>query len=176
MAPGPCWRTCFPKADIPVLQLSVHAAAPLHYHLDLGARLAPLRDRGIFVVASGNVVHNLRRIDWSYGHRWFDWGERFDAHVREVMTTRPAALADVQSHPNHALAVPTPEHFLPLAYLAGLCSAAGEPAQPFAEGCTLGSLSMTSYVLGMQPPPVRASSGSDAASMPASTPPEQTNI
>jgi 4,5-DOPA dioxygenase extradiol len=166
----------FPRADIPVLQLSLHAAAPFEYHLDLAARLAPLRDQGIFIIGSGNVVHNLRRIDWSYGDRGFDWGERFDAHVREVMTTRPAALAEVLRHPDHALAVPTPEHFLPLAYLAGLCAAAGEPAQPFAQGCTLGSLSMTSYLLGMVPPPARDQGGGDANAMPASTPPEQTNI
>ncbi|HSW17897.1 MAG TPA: 4,5-DOPA dioxygenase extradiol [Ramlibacter sp.] len=166
----------FPKADIPVVQLSIHAEAPFDYHMDLAARLAPLRDRGVFIIASGNVVHNLRRIAWSHGDRGFDWSERFDAHVRDVMTTRPAALADVQGHPDYALAVPTPEHFLPLAYLAGLCAAAGEPAQVFTPGCTLGSLSMTSYLLGMQPPAARTASGSDAASMPADTPPEQTNI
>jgi 4,5-DOPA dioxygenase extradiol len=165
----------FPRADVPVLQLSIHAAAPLAYHLDLGARLAPLRDRGVFIVGSGNVVHNLRRIDWSHGDRGFDWGERFDAHVREAMTTRPAALADIQRHPDHDLAVPTPEHFLPLAYLAGLCAAAGETARPFAQGCTLGSLSMTSYLLGMEPPASTAGTGSPAG-LPTGTPPEQTNI
>jgi 4,5-DOPA dioxygenase extradiol len=166
----------FPRHDIPVLQLSIHAAAPLDYHLDLGARLDPLRDRGVFIIGSGNVVHNLRRIDWSLGDRGFDWGERFDAHVREVMTTRPAALADVERHADYALAVPTTEHFLPLAYLAGLCTAAGEPARPFAQGCTLGSLSMTSYLLGMQPPADGTGDAADANAMPAGTPPEQTNI
>jgi 4,5-DOPA dioxygenase extradiol len=166
----------FPRADVPVLQLSLHAAAPIDYHLDLAARLAPLRDRGVFIVGSGNVVHNLRRIDWSYGDRGFDWGERFDAHVREVMTNEPAALAGVQRHPDYALAVPTPEHFLPLAYLAGLCVAAGEPARPFAQGCALGSLSMTSYLLGAAPPRGRTSDGDGANRMPEDTPPEQTNI
>jgi 4,5-DOPA dioxygenase extradiol len=124
---------------------------------------------------SGNVVHNLRRIDWSYGDRGFDWSERFDAHVRSVMTSDPAALADVEKHPDYRLAVPTAEHFLPLAYLAGLCTAAGEVAQPFAEGRTLGSLSMTSYLLGMQPP-VMAARTDDVQSMPPRVPPEQTNI
>ena len=165
----------FPRADVPVVQLSIHAAAPFDYHLDLAARLAPLRDRGVLIVASGNVVHNLRRVDWARGDKGFDWGERFDAHVRDVMSTQPGTLAQVQQHPDYSLAVPTPEHFLPLAYIAGLCAAAGETAQPFAEGCTLGSLSMTSYVLGMRPPEERASGGSDAASMPTDTAPEQTN-
>jgi 4,5-DOPA dioxygenase extradiol len=165
----------FPRADVPVLQLSIHAAASFAYHLDLAAKLAPLRDRGVFIVGSGNVVHNLRRIDGSRGDQGFDWAERFDAQVREIMTTRPARLAEVTSHPDYPLAVPTPEHFLPLAYLAGLCSAAGETAQPFAEGRTLGSLSMTSYLLGATPPSDRTSSTALADALPAGTPPEQTN-
>ena len=164
----------FPAADVPVLQLSIHAAAPLSYHLDLGARLAPLRRKGVFILGSGNVVHNLRRVDGSYGNRGFDWAERFDAHVRDTMTSRPAGLIDVARHPDHALAVPTQEHFLPLAYIAGLCSAADETALPFAEGRALGSLSMTSYLLGM-PVPASASDGEDAQSLPSRTPPEQTN-
>ena len=164
----------FPAADIPVLQLSIHAGAPLAYHVDLGARLAPLRDRGVLIIGSGNVVHNLRRVDWSYGDRGFDWAERFDARVREVMTTNPGALADVQRDPDHALAVPTAEHFLPLAYVAGLCTAAGETAQPFAEGRTLGSLSMTSYLVGMAMP-ATGGSGDAAQSLPREVPPEQTN-
>jgi len=165
----------FPAADIPVVQLSIHAAAPLSYHLDVGARLAPLRERGIFILGSGNVVHNLRRIDWAYGDRGFDWAERFDADVRELMTSRPGALESVQRHPDYALAVPTPDHFLPLAYLAGLCQAAGETAQPFAEGRTLGSLSMTSYVLGMSAMPLSDLRGLQAQSLPGDVPPEQTN-
>jgi 4,5-DOPA dioxygenase extradiol len=164
----------FPAADVPVLQLSIHAGAPLAYHLDLGARLAPLRERGVLIIGSGNVVHNLRRVDWSYGERGFDWADRFDARVREVMTTDPGALADVQRHPDHALAVPTAEHFLPLAYVAGLCSAAGTTAEPFAEGRTLGSLSMTSYLVGMTPP-IADASGDAAQRLPRDVPPEQTN-
>jgi 4,5-DOPA dioxygenase extradiol len=164
----------FPAADVPVLQLSIHAGAPLQYHIDLGARLAPLREVGVFIVGSGNVVHNLRRVDWSYGDRGFEWADRFDARVREVMTTNPGALADVERHPDHALAVPTAEHFLPLGYVAGLCEAAGETAQPFAEGRTLGSLSMTSYLVGMAPP-ADETSGEGAQSLPRDVPPEQTN-
>lgn len=164
----------FPAADIPVLQLSIHAGAPLAYHVDLGARLAPLRDRGVLVVGSGNVVHNLRRLDRNYGDRGFDWADRFDAHVRKVMTSRPGDLAEVTSDPDCELAVPTPEHFLPLAYIAGMCAAAGETPHAFCDGRTLGSLSMTSYLLGMQPP-ARDGQGEDTQSLPTRVPPEQTN-
>jgi 4,5-DOPA dioxygenase extradiol len=164
----------FPEADVPVLQLSIHSAAPLAYHIDLGRRLAPLRERGVFILGSGNVVHNLRRVDWAYGDSGFDWAERFDADVRELMTSRPAALEDTQRHADYRLAVPTPEHFLPIAYIAGLCDAAGETARPFAEGRTLGSLSMTSYLAGMEVPRAGAD-GDQVQSFPADVPPEQTN-
>jgi 4,5-DOPA dioxygenase extradiol len=166
----------FPAADVPVLQLAIHSGENLGYHLDLGARLAPLRARGVFILGSGNVVHNLRRIDFSRANAAEDWGERFDRAVKEVMTTDPAALARVEQHPDHALAVPTPEHFLPLAYLAGLCHAAGEPAATFIEGGTFGSLTMTSYVLGAASSKA-AASGAPAASLPdpRSVPPDQTN-
>ncbi len=166
----------FPRADIPVVQLSVHAGAPLGYHMDVGTRLAPLRDRGIFIIASGNVVHNLRRIDWSIGNTGFAWAERFDAHVHEIMTTRSADLSAVERHADFDAAVPTPEHFFPVAYLAGLCVAAGEAATPFAEGCTLGSLSMTSYLLGLPAPPARRGGASGGPSIATDTPPEQTNM
>ncbi|MCM2253140.1 MAG: 4,5-DOPA dioxygenase extradiol [Ramlibacter sp.] len=165
----------FPRADVPVLQLSVHSGEPLDYHIDLGARLAPLRDRGIFIVGSGNVVHNLRRIDFGRPDFAFDWGQRFDAEVRAVMTTDPAALARVQSHPDYALSVPTPEHFLPLAYLCGLCREAKEAATPFAEGGTMGSITMTGYLLGAGVSPTAAGAGAAALPDPRQVPPDQTN-
>lgn len=137
----------FPQADVPVLQLSVHGSQDARYHLDLGARLAPLRERGVMIVASGNVVHNLRRIDWQRPEAAFDWAVRFDEAVREVMTTEPARVVDLASHPDYPLAVPTPEHFLPLLYIAGLAHAAGKPATILTAGYDMGSLSMTSYGL-----------------------------
>ncbi|HET8747033.1 MAG TPA: 4,5-DOPA dioxygenase extradiol, partial [Ramlibacter sp.] len=82
----------FPAADIPVLQLAIHSGESLEYHVDLGARLAPLRERGIFIVGSGNVVHNLRRMDRQRPDAGFEWAERFDRAVKSVMTSDPASL------------------------------------------------------------------------------------
>lgn len=167
----------FPDADVPVLQLSLHGGAPFDYHFDLGARLAPLRDRGIFIIGSGNVVHNLRRMNPTLGDKAYDWGERFDAEVKAVMTSDPSHLPSVESHGDYRLSVPTTEHFLPLIYLAGLCSAANEPARAFAEGGQMGSITMTSYLLGDLELP-RAQADGSAAQLPdpAAVPPEQTNL
>jgi len=167
----------FPQADIPVLQLSLNGGEGAQYHLDLGARLAPLRERGVFILGSGNVVHNLRRIARNRPDSAYDWGERFDDEVRRVMTTDPSALPLVTGHPDYAEAVPTHEHFLPLLYIAGLAAAAGEPAVPFAQGGTMGSITMTSYLVGGTPPPATEGDG-DAAALPdpRRVPPEQTNI
>ena len=137
----------FPRADVPVVQLSLHAGKSMEEHLELGARLAPLRASGVLILASGNVVHDLRSIEWSARELGFDWARRFDAAAREVLTERPSEAPRLREHPDFARAAPTPEHFLPLLYLAGLASAAGRPAQVLAEGFSYGSLSMTCYGL-----------------------------
>lgn len=138
----------FPGADIPVVQLSIDASKPFDYHLDLGAKLAPLRERGILILGSGNVVHNLGRVDWGRPDAAFDWTRRFDDAAEEIMTGAPADLAGLRSHPDFAMAAPTPDHFIPLLYLAGLAAAAGTPARVLVDGYTMGSLSMTAYALG----------------------------
>ena len=122
----------FPEADVPVLQLSINALKPAADHVELGARLAPLRERGVLIVGSGNVVHNLRRIDPRQPDTGFDWAQRFDDAAAEVMTTAPADIARLSEHPDFALAVPTPDHFLPLLYVAGL-AAASERHRPRAR-------------------------------------------
>jgi len=138
----------FPDADIPVVQLSVDAGKPVEYHVDLGARLAPLLDQGVLIVASGNVVHNLRRVDWNADERGYDWAERFDDAAREVMTQRPGDFASLVEHPDYEAAAPTPDHFLPLAYVAGIAASSSRVAQVLVDGCTMGSLSMTAYAVG----------------------------
>ena len=137
----------FPKADIPVVQLSINATEPLAYHLALGRALYPLRSEGVLIVASGNVVHNLGMIDWSLPGAGADWAIRFDDDTRTTMNNAPGNLELLVAHPDAALAMPTPDHFLPLAYIAGLADAASTTARTMIEGYDLGSLSMTSFVV-----------------------------
>src|SRR5690606_33377994 len=108
----------YPDADIPVVQLSLNALRPLDYHVELGRKLAPLRERGVLVLASGNVVHNLQRLKWNQPNLAFDWAERFDDAVLRQLQLDPADILKVTEHPDFALAVPTPDHFIPLLYLA----------------------------------------------------------
>ena len=137
----------FPDADIPVVQLSIDTRKPLDWHLAMGARLAALRERGVLVIASGNVVHNLRAIDWQRPDGAFDWAQRFGEQARMLMLERPHEIPSLVSHRDYRMAVPGDDHFLPLLYLAGLASAAQRPAASLVEGYAYGSLSMDSYTL-----------------------------
>jgi 4,5-DOPA dioxygenase extradiol len=164
----------FPRADIPVVPLSVNAAKPFAHHLELGARLEPLGDRGVLIVCSGNVVHNLRRIDWHRPDAAFDWNRQFDEAAKVMMTTAPADTPNLLQHPDFHAAAPTPDHFIPLLYLAGLAEAAGRPAEVLVEGYAMGSLSMTSYTLDARCDPGELS---DRGAPPFDTVPgDQTNI
>lgn len=135
----------FPRADVPVVQLSIDATRPLADHLAWGRALEPLRQEGILILGSGNVVHHLGRIDWSQPEGAKGWNRSFDLAAREIMTQRPGDLGELRRHTAWDLAVPTPEHFLPLAYIAGVADAAGRGAEVLVEGYAYGSLSMTSY-------------------------------
>jgi 4,5-DOPA dioxygenase extradiol len=168
----------FPAADVPVVQLAIDAQQPIGHHLELGARLAPLREQGVLVVGSGNVVHNLRRLDWHRPDAGFEWAERFDAEARARILDDPASVAELRDHPDWALAVPTPDHFLPFAYVAGLAAAAGGGADVLVDGCAYGSLSMASYTVGAPPaaPVAAAPDHTAAVPDPAVVPPEATNL
>jgi 4,5-DOPA dioxygenase extradiol len=137
----------FPKADVPVLQLSINSQLPFENHFNLGAKLHELRSQGVLIVGSGNVVHNLRLVDWQQQGQGTDWAHRFDDDVRAIMTSDASELGRSEGHPDFHLAVPTPDHFLPLAYIAGLSAAAGTPARTLIDGYEMGSLSMTAYEL-----------------------------
>jgi 4,5-DOPA dioxygenase extradiol len=138
----------FPGADIPVVQLAINATKPFDDHLALGTALAPLRDRGVLIVGSGNAVHNLRRIDWSQPDTGYDWARRFDDDVASIVTSDPGALPGVVDRADLAVAHPTPDHFIPLLYVAGLAAAARDTLHTLVHGYAMGSLSMVSYGLG----------------------------
>jgi len=137
----------YPAADIPVVQLSIDASKPADYHVALGAALAPLRDRGVLVVASGNVVHNLGRVDWSQPEAGFDWAHDFDDAATALMSERPDDIVALLDRSTYPLAAPTPDHLIPLYYVAGLAAAAGRGTSVLTDGYALGSLSMTSHLL-----------------------------
>ncbi|MGJ4729731.1 4,5-DOPA dioxygenase extradiol [Luteimonas sp. SDU101] len=165
----------FPDADIPVVQLSLDTRKPLDWHLALGAKLARLRESGILVVGSGNVVHNLRAIDWNQPDGAFDWSRRFDERARQLMAEAPHEIPALASHPDYRMAVPITDHFLPLLYVAGLAAAAQRPAATLVDGYTYGSLSMTAYTLDAQCPDT-AAPAAGAAPIETDRPPQDANV
>ncbi len=170
----------FPDARIPVLQLSVNASQPVEYHFEIGQRLDPLRREGVLIIGSGNVVHNLRDLSWDDPDKGFDWAQRFDEAARAIMHDSPEDIARLTRHSDAQLAMPTPDHFLPLAYVAGVSAASDTPSDAFAEGYTYGSLSMTSYSVGATLQPERGAAdavGLDEGGLGESLPPpDETNL
>jgi 4,5-DOPA dioxygenase extradiol len=165
----------FPDASIPVVQLSINADKPMDYHLQLGAKLAPLRERGVLVVASGNVVHNLRGMDWQLTDHGYDWAQRFDQDAKTRMLSDPTEFATLDAHRDYARAVPTPDHFIPALYLAGLAGAAEAPdTDVLVDGYAYGSLSMTAYTLDLPCPRPGGEGGSPLP--PSDLPPDGSNI
>ena len=162
----------FPDASIPVVQLSLNAFEPMEYHLELGRRLAPLRSDGVLIVGSGNIVHNLRAVDFGIPDDGYDWAVRFDDAAREVLTTAPTEAAALDAHPDFAAAVPTPDHYLPLLYIAGLAGA--QPLTPIVEGHCAGSISMAAYQLGGTCPPKVPGAG--APGLPQGVPAVDSNM
>jgi 4,5-DOPA dioxygenase extradiol len=166
----------FPDADIPVTQLSINADKNFDYHLELGAKLAPLRESGVLIIGSGNVVHNLGGVSWDMPEDGFDWAQRFDTDAKETMLDDPLNAARLDGHRDFRHAVPTPDHFLPLLYLAGLAAAGKEGAEVMVDGYTYGSLSMTAYTVGLAGQSPAAAGGAAAAAIPADLPADGVNI
>ncbi len=165
----------FPDASIPVVQLSINADKPLDYHLGLGAKLAPLRDAGVLIVASGNVVHNLGGMNWKLADDGYDWAQRFDEEAKALMLGNPTEFATLDAHRDYRAAVPTPDHFIPALYLAGLAGANGTAdTEVLVDGYAYGSLSMTAYTLGLSCPHTPGHGGSSQP--PADLPPDGSNI
>ena len=139
----------FPQADIPIVQLSIDATQPAAFHFELGKRLAPLRDEGVLVVGSGNVVHNLGVLNWSDDAPAYDWAVRFNGLVRDSLTKRDhQPLVEYKKIGDDArMSVPTPEHYLPLLYIIGLQDEREAIAFPV-DGIQNASISMLTAVVG----------------------------
>ena len=138
----------FPGADVPVVQLSIDSRQSGNWHLQVGALLAPLRREGVLIMGSGNIVHNLRLLDWQDGPAP-DWAQQFMHKVEDTIAHRDwQVLSNYQSWGQAAaLAVPYPDHLLPLFYLLG-ASGKDEPFHWFNQDFTLGNLAMHSLRIG----------------------------
>jgi 4,5-DOPA dioxygenase extradiol len=140
----------FPEADIPIVQLSINESEPAEFHYELAKKLAPLRDEGVLVCGSGNIVHNLGSYAWGKQTvEPFDWALRFDEKARElILTGDDLPLINYESLGRDALlSVPTPDHYLPLLYVLALRRENDTITFPV-SGFDGGSISMTSVRIG----------------------------
>ena len=141
----------YPQADIPVVQLSIDETQPPSFHYEIGKRLAPLREEGILVLGSGNLVHNLHAYAWGrHAPEPFDWAVSFESRVRELLLAgeyKPLVNYEHQLGSEAELAVPTPDHYLPLLYVAG-SRTSSEPVTFPVEDVDGGSVSMLAVKVG----------------------------
>lgn len=145
----------YPSAEVPVVQLSIDHRQPPQFHYELGRRLAPLREEGVLIAGSGNIVHNLRAYFQGLGRpEPYDWGARFDAHVRElILASDHRALVDYHALGSDArLAIPTPDHYLPLLYILGAAGAAESATFPVEGLDGGGAISMLAVQIGPRQP------------------------
>ncbi|WP_409024756.1 4,5-DOPA dioxygenase extradiol [Flectobacillus sp. BAB-3569] len=139
----------YPKADVPVLQLSLDYTKAPQYHYDLAKEIAKLRDKGVLIVGSGNIVHNLRRLAWDkinlpeYG---YDWALEANAMLKKMVVNQDhKSLINYQSLGSAVqLSAPSPDHYLPLLYTVGT-QQAQEQVSVFNDKTVLGAISMTSF-------------------------------
>jgi 4,5-DOPA dioxygenase extradiol len=142
-------RHLYPDADVPVVQLSIDGRRPGAFHLELGTALAPLRDEGVLILASGNVVHNLGAARFGAGVTPFAWAERFEDVVRHLTEVgdREALVDPLSLGPDAQRSIPTPDHYLPLLYALG-AAGGSEPARVVTSGIDAASISMLSLAFG----------------------------
>ena len=138
----------YPEADIPVFQLSIDRNTQLSDYYKIGQELKGLREQGVLIFGSGNVVHNLSRINWNMSGG-YSWAEEFDAYIKENVTRRnDDNVIDYQNAgTSSSFSFTTLEHFAPLLYILGATNK-DEQIEVFNDSCILGSLSMTSYLIG----------------------------
>ncbi len=144
-----CWsvvRRMYPDADVPVLQLSLDHYKSPQWHYELAQDLAVLRKKGMLIIGSGNMVHNLRMVNWENPDASYDWAEEMNAKFKEyILNGTYRDLIDYPSLGKAAmLSVPTPEHFLPMLYVLGL-KEEKEQTRFFNDKTVMGSVSMTSF-------------------------------
>jgi 4,5-DOPA dioxygenase extradiol len=140
----------FPGADVPVVQLSIDETQPAGYHYEIAGRLAPLRDEGVLIVGSGNLVHNLHAYAWGrHPVEPLDWAVRFEERARQLMlsgTHEPLVNYETLGR-DAQLSAPTPDHYLPLLYVLALRRDNEEVSFPV-EGFDGGSISMLTVQIG----------------------------
>ncbi|MEI6682100.1 MAG: 4,5-DOPA dioxygenase extradiol [Bacteroidota bacterium] len=150
-----CWsvlKRMYPAADIPVVEMSLDYSKPAQYHYDLARHLAPLRKKGVLIIGSGNMVHNLGLVDWSkldspgFG---YDWALEANGKMKRLIAAHDhAPLIDFKNQGKaFDLAIPSPEHFLPLLYALALREK-DEKTEFFNDKAVMGSLTMTSVKIG----------------------------
>lgn len=141
----------YPDAGIPVVQLSIDATKPAGWHYELGSQLAALRERGVMIVASGNVVHNLHMLRWQQEAEAWPWADSFNEFVRAQTAftgaTREHPLVNFMQHEHASLANPTAEHYLPLLYVLGTRQPDDAVTFPV-DGIEMGAVSMLSVQVG----------------------------
>lgn len=136
----------YPQKDIPVFQLSIDGSAAPEVHFEIGRQLRPLREKGVLILGSGNVVHNLRRIRWEM-EDGYNWANEFDSYIKDnVLNKEFTNVVNYKKVGDSApLAVPTPDHFYPLLYVLG-ASDESDQISVYNDECIMGSMSMTSYL------------------------------
>jgi len=142
-------KRMYPEANIPVLQLSIDYSKGAQYHYELAQQLETLRKKGVLIIGSGNMVHNLRIMNWNLAEMGYDWAIEMNEKFKSLISANEhKPLINVESLGEAAkLSIPTPEHYLPMLYILGL-KKPDEPVTFFNDKTVMGSVSMTSFKAG----------------------------